>query len=215
MSWSDGRPAPDAGWYADPAGSRGLRYWDGATWTGHVTDAPPAAAVAATAAPPPMAPAPLPRTSVPTWIWALLGLIVVLGIGGVGAAVAVPVFHIAQETVWDQEARLNVQDAHAAAARVRQSTGSFSAVTPDELERTEPRLAYSTGASLGPDDVSVRAAETAVTVAVRSRSGTCWVIDDDVTIAGAAGIRTGRVHKDRPCAAATAGEFLVPEEFSD
>jgi hypothetical protein len=30
---------PAAGWYADPWGGGGLRWWDGATWTGHVSTA--------------------------------------------------------------------------------------------------------------------------------------------------------------------------------
>jgi hypothetical protein len=28
-------PGPPAGWYADPAGAGGQRYWDGAAWTQH------------------------------------------------------------------------------------------------------------------------------------------------------------------------------------
>jgi hypothetical protein len=32
-------PAVPAGWYADPAGRFELRYWDGATWTEHVSRA--------------------------------------------------------------------------------------------------------------------------------------------------------------------------------
>ncbi|MCP3935142.1 MAG: DUF2510 domain-containing protein [Actinomycetia bacterium] len=31
-------PAP--GWYSDPAGGGGLRYWDGQTWTSHTASAP-------------------------------------------------------------------------------------------------------------------------------------------------------------------------------
>jgi len=43
---------PPAAWYPDPAGSPGLRYWDGTVWTSHTayTDGP-TAVVAATAAP--------------------------------------------------------------------------------------------------------------------------------------------------------------------
>ncbi|AEH11694.1 MULTISPECIES: phospholipid scramblase-related protein [Protofrankia] len=31
---------PPAGWYADPSGQHGFRYWDGTTWTDQVSDAP-------------------------------------------------------------------------------------------------------------------------------------------------------------------------------
>ncbi len=32
---------PPAGWYADPSGQHGFRYWDGASWTEQVRDAQP------------------------------------------------------------------------------------------------------------------------------------------------------------------------------
>jgi hypothetical protein len=43
---SAGAPAATpAGWYPDPAGSSGLRYWDGDGWSEHLADAPPSAPV--------------------------------------------------------------------------------------------------------------------------------------------------------------------------
>lgn len=40
-------PGPPAGWYPDPAGSGGWRWWDGSVWTPHLTapSGPPRAAV--------------------------------------------------------------------------------------------------------------------------------------------------------------------------
>ncbi|MDQ0744283.1 hypothetical protein QFZ62_001591 [Clavibacter sp. B3I6] len=42
MTDSTGTPSTPAGWYADPAGSDRLRWWDGSRWTDHLTDAPAA-----------------------------------------------------------------------------------------------------------------------------------------------------------------------------
>ncbi|MFH6779358.1 DUF2510 domain-containing protein, partial [Clavibacter michiganensis] len=42
MNDSTGTPSTPAGWYADPAGSDRLRWWDGTRWTDHLTDAPAA-----------------------------------------------------------------------------------------------------------------------------------------------------------------------------
>jgi hypothetical protein len=48
---STGTPSTPAGWYADPAGSDRLRWWDGTRWTDHLTDAPTAGAAASASAP--------------------------------------------------------------------------------------------------------------------------------------------------------------------
>lgn len=44
------QPSPPAGWYPDPGGSGGSRWWDGQTWTEHVSD-PRAVATAAPSGP--------------------------------------------------------------------------------------------------------------------------------------------------------------------
>lgn len=51
-----------AGWYPDPSGASGQRYFDGAEWTDHHT--PPAAAAPATLSAPPPAPAPAKRNNI-------------------------------------------------------------------------------------------------------------------------------------------------------
>ena len=50
MTDSTGTPSTPAGWYADPAGSDRLRWWDGTRWTDHLTDVPAAASPAASSA---------------------------------------------------------------------------------------------------------------------------------------------------------------------
>ncbi|OUE20328.1 hypothetical protein BFL36_11740 [Clavibacter michiganensis] len=50
MTDSTGTPSTPAGWYADPAGSDRLRWWDGTRWTDHLTDAPAAGASAGASA---------------------------------------------------------------------------------------------------------------------------------------------------------------------
>jgi uncharacterized protein YxjI len=54
------QPPPPPGWYSDPAGSGGSRWWDGQGWTSHVQapSSPPAPTVAVQIPPPPAGGAP-------------------------------------------------------------------------------------------------------------------------------------------------------------
>ncbi|MFL6097092.1 MAG: DUF2510 domain-containing protein, partial [Blastococcus sp.] len=47
------QPPPPPGWYPDPAGSAGTRWWDGHGWTDHVQQATPAPPSTPTPPPPP------------------------------------------------------------------------------------------------------------------------------------------------------------------
>jgi len=85
---------PPAGWYADPYGQAQQRYWDGAAWTGHTSDVPPATQTAP--------PAPDPGRSAPAGpagslgarvksnrvLIAFIGIFAVVVIGGALAVTA-------------------------------------------------------------------------------------------------------------------------------
>lgn len=213
MSWSDTPRAPEAGWYTDPAGSGGLRYWDGSSWTGHVTPPRPVAPAPPGYLPPTTAPA-LPKTKTPAWVWVLVAAIVLLFGAGLVAAIAVPTVAIVRDTVQDEEAKTNLRDAYDAATLLRSTSGSYFAATPESLVRTEPRLDYTTSESDGAEEISVYPLDQRITLAVRSGSGTCWVIDDDATARAAGGYRTGRVRDDSaPCTASSATAGFVEEDF--
>lgn len=214
MTWSDSpQTAPAAGWYADPAGSGGLRYWDGASWTGHVTPPRPAAATPPGNVPPAPTPSP-PKAKTPAWVWVLVAAIVVLFGAGLVAAIAVPTFTTVRDTVQDDQAQTNLHDAYEAATILRSTSGSYFSATPESLVRTEPRLDYTTGESRADDHISVYPLDQGITLAVRSDSGTCWVIDDDASALGSGGYRTGRVRgESASCTASSATAGFVEEDF--
>jgi len=68
---SGGHPVPDAGWYSDPAGGDGTRWWDGKGWTDHVQPGSSASTITPAAGPGPgPGPGPdggAPGSEVPWW----------------------------------------------------------------------------------------------------------------------------------------------------
>ena len=100
-----------AGWYADPSNPSQQRYWDGAQWTEHV--AVPSAPLVAPAAPP----APLYYPAEPVKkklsggaIAAIVvgSVVLVLFVGGILAAIAIPVFLDQSAQATDAAAKADV-----------------------------------------------------------------------------------------------------------
>jgi len=59
---------PAAGWYPDPAGGAGLRWWTGVTWTDDVRPSPWASATPTAAAPAVPVVTSAPPTTTPAWV---------------------------------------------------------------------------------------------------------------------------------------------------
>lgn len=194
--------ATPAGWYPDPAGGGGQRYWDGATWTGHV--APPAEAT--WAATPALVP-PTP-TRGPVWPWVVgigFGLLFVVA---VLLAIAIPTFLGAKDRAEDRAAQSAARNGAVAIAVLQTDEPGRVDFSPTELAAVDPSLHFTTGPSIGPTDVSYGIGAGLTTVAVRSRSGHCWVVR---RFGGTT--QTGSLADGRPCEAALAMIHMTPEDF--
>ena len=161
---------------------------------------------------PPAAPHPVSHTKTPIWVWLVVAATALTMGAGLVAAIAIPSFRIARDAAWDEQAKANLRAAHDAAVILRATSGSFLQATPESLVRTEPGLEYTTGESTASDEVSVHPLDQRITLAVRSQSGTCWVIDDDATVLGSGGFRTGRLPDGSHCSASSGTAGLIEED---
>jgi type II secretory pathway pseudopilin PulG len=189
--------ATPAGWYPNPAGGVGRRYWDGSAWTDHVES------------PPWILPA--PRQRAPVWLW-----VVGIGVGGIflmalAVAIAVPTFLGAQERARDRAAQSSVRNARVVILTMQ--TDGATELTPENMHMIEPGLAFTVGESMGPKQVSVFVRNDATTIAVKSSSGTCWVMRSNGPIQAGLAPTTGRMATGEQCHAALAAFRMVPEAF--
>jgi type II secretory pathway pseudopilin PulG len=192
-----GSSAAPAGWYPDPAGGGGQRYWDGAAWTEHTAAAP---------APQPyyqgIVPATVaPRSGMPGWLLAALIGGGVLFFGLILLAIAIPTFIGARERANDRAAQSAARNALTAAKVIYTDSQSYEAATPEQLGSIEQSLAFATAPSGGVTQVSVRGTSNTFAVAVLSSSGTCWVVVDTITGEATSDTRYGQLPDGVPCAA--------------
>ncbi len=193
---------PSAGWYADPAGSGGLRYWDGSGWTEHVT---PVAATAPVSTQPASGPG---RTGPRVWPWfTLIGVLFLTGVI-TAAVMLVPRAVRAGGRVTDLAAQVTARDGLDAAQTLRSIEGSYANVRPDALADLEPDITFTDEPSTDFQTASVYSSSQEFAIAVLSLSGRCYVIIESNGIE-----TTGRMQDDRPCYATLAFGGIVPEEF--
>ena len=199
---------PPAAWYADPAGSGGLRYWDGHRWTDHVTAPPSPSGGYGAAVPASSAPAAKGRK-----VWPLFVVIGVLLVVAVGAAIvqAVPRVVDAGSRFTDEAAQSSAHLAADAAAQVYALDGTYTGATPERLEDTEPGLSFTAGPSTDFTTASVQPGEERFVVAVASLSNRCFVVILADEIGGPR--TTGRLPAGTPCwANFAANQTLEPVE---
>jgi len=197
---------PSAGWYADPAGSGGLRYWDGNGWTEHVT---PAAPTGPFSAPVPAPPVLLTgRTGPRVWPWfTLIGILLLTGVI-TAAVMLIPRAVRAGGRVTDLAAQVTARDGLDAAQTLRSIEGSYAGVNPSTLSSLEPDITFTDQVSTEFQMASVYSSAQEFGIAVKSLSGRCYVIIENNGIE-----TTGRMQPGRPCLAPLAFGGLIPEEF--
>jgi type IV pilus assembly protein PilA len=101
MSASGGASGPAPSWYTDPGDARYLRYWDGLQWTEHTSPATPPAS----------APGQPSRGGSNKGIWAIAivaGILVLIVVIGILAAIAIPVYLSQRQKAADVSARADV-----------------------------------------------------------------------------------------------------------
>jgi hypothetical protein len=193
--------AAPPGWHPDPAGGGGFRWWDGERWTEHLT-------------PPAVEPAPRRgrrRPPATTVVLVAACLLLACGMVAVAAVGAVHAYAAGPHARSDREAQEAARAGFAAAHDIYDGDHSFALVTPDRLHARAPDLTFTNGISRGAATASVFATDDRFVVAVRSTSGTCWVVREDV--GHHVPRTTGRLPKTVPCAAALGSVTLEEVQF--
>jgi hypothetical protein len=107
----------------------------------------------------------------------VVGFFTVMKKGGEAAAKHAETVVKQIDTAGDTQAQASLNVALMAAKTAYMDGASYASADPTGLAAIEPSLRYVTGASTGPNVVSVAATETDWAAAVLSGSGTCFTIN--------------------------------------
>jgi hypothetical protein len=102
----------------------------------------------------------------------------------------------------DAQAQANLQTAMVAAQQAYAADGSWAGAGPSKLRQIEPSLTYVSGASSGPNVVSVASGGTSWSAAILSSSGMCFF----AVASTAGGTHTGS-GKAPSCVASSAAQY--------
>ena len=156
------------GWYPDPSGAPHQRYWDGAQWTEQT----------APYSGPQVAPPAQRSRGVGCLIAAVVG-IVVLFVGAILAAIAIPTFLGARERAQDRAAQSDLRDALSAAKTIFINEGGFPE-TSQRLAELEQALSLTDAAAPSESGIIAYHREgNEIFLATKSESGDCFYIADN------------------------------------
>ena len=131
----------------------------------------------------------------------LIELMVVVLIIAILIAIAIPTFLGARKKAYDRSAQSSLRNAYTNAKSLYTDTQDYTTATVSALATAEPSLTFaaSTAESTGPKNVSVYTADANhIVLKALSKSGTCFVLSDDVAAAVT-------YSSSDDCAAGTAG----------
>ena len=177
------------GWYPDPSGAPHQRYWDGAQWT---DDTAPYAG-------PQVAPPVQRSRGVGCLIAAGIGMVVLL-VGAILAAIAIPTFLGARDRAQDRAAQSDLRNALSAAKTVFANEGGYPE-TSRQLADLERSLRFTDA----PDPTEARIVAyhregSEIFLATQSEGGDCFYITDN-------GVTTGFA-RDDTCGASRDQQYL-------
>ncbi len=111
----------------------------------------------------------------------LIELMVVVLIIGILIAIALPTFLGARSRAQDRQAQSALRNALSGAKVIRTDNDSYAGANATGMRVVEPALTFvdSPAVSQGPNQVSVAASADAWRAAALSRSGKCWLIEDE------------------------------------